>query len=61
MQFHVNCNYRRVKINLITDPNQADKLYNLTISGIPTSNYEQYHANPPSVWLGYIASNDVPA
>ena len=36
--------YRRVRINLLNDINHPSfKLYALTISGIPVSNYEQYH------------------
>ena len=46
---------------MITDTNHTNtKLYALTISGIPTSNYEEYHANTPIVWFGNTTNITVP-
>lgn len=46
---------------MTTDSNNTyEKLYELTISGIPTYNYEQYHANAPIVWFGNETSPTIP-
>ena len=44
-----------------TNSNQTNEtLYALTISGIPTYNYEQDHTNAPIVWFGNATSTTIP-
>ena len=46
---------RRLKLELFTDANNtAEKLYNLSISSIPTYYYEQSYINVPLVWMGKL-------
>ena len=37
-----------------------ETLYTLSISGIPTYIYEQYHINAPIVWFGNTTSTTIP-
>eukprot|EP00828_Plagiopyla_frontata_P031829 TRINITY_DN4162_c0_g1_i1.p2 TRINITY_DN4162_c0_g1~~TRINITY_DN4162_c0_g1_i1.p2 ORF type:complete len:217 (-),score=18.20 TRINITY_DN4162_c0_g1_i1:175-825(-) len=54
-------NIRRVKLNMSSDPNNTDtRLYELTISSIPTYHYVQFHSNAPLVWFGNSTSTTVP-
>ena len=44
-----------------SDSNNTDtRLYELTISSIPTYHYTQYHSNAPLVWFGNSTATTVP-
>ena len=52
---------RRIQITLLTDSNQTtEKLFNLSISSIPTYNYEQPFINMPLVWMGKSSTPTIP-
>ena len=44
-----------------SDSNNTDtRLYELTVSSIPTYHYEQKYSNAPLVWFGNSTANTVP-